>query len=172
MDKIRIARIVNTFGIKGELKVLAETDFPVQRFAKGQTVYLINQENQLAAKIETARLHKGSYIVKFQGIEQINDVESYKGGWLAINAGQQEDLAEDAYYYHQIIGLEVLTTEGEKIGKIKDILALGSNDVWVVQRKQAKDVLIPYIDDVVKEVNLENSTVAIELMEGLMDDED
>ena len=81
-------------------------------------------------------------------------------------------LAEDEYYYHQIIGLIVVDEDDKEIGKIKEILSPGANDVWVVQRKGKKDALIPYIASVVKEIDLANGIVKVELPEGLIDDED
>ncbi|MGX7106912.1 ribosome maturation factor RimM [Hutsoniella sourekii] len=174
MNHIRIARVVNTFGIRGELRLLADTDFPEQRFEQGASVYLIKDglpDQKLT--VEQARANKGHYIISFQEIDNINQVESYKGGYLTIDSDQQEELAEGDYYYHQIIGLKVYTDEEELLGTIKDILELGSNDVWVVKSHKPgrKDILLPFIDDVIKEVDLETGKVQVELMEGLIDDE-
>ena len=103
----------------------------------------------------------------------INDVEKFKTMWLAIDQDQQQELDDHEFYFHEIIGLKVITTEKEELGVIKDILSLGSNDVWVIKRNKPKlsDALIPYIEDVVKEVNVDEGFVVIELMEGLIDDE-
>ncbi len=172
---IRIARIVNTFGIQGEIKVIAETDFPEERFERGTELFIIRNGNEEArVTVKHARQQKGTYIISLEEFNNINQVEPFKGAWLAILAEDQETLPTDEYYHHQIIGLEVHTTEGKYLGKIKEILPLGPNDVWVVQRHEPKmkDALIPYIDDIVKEVNLDNQTVLIELMEGLIDDAD
>lgn len=171
---IRVARIVNTFGIRGELKVISETDFPDERFKPGQSLYIIRDNKKEAeVTIESARQQKGTYILSFEEYDNINQVEVFKGAWLAIDQQEQQTLDDDEYYYHQIIGLDVYTTENLHIGKIKDILSLGSNDVWVVKRSQPKlkDALIPYIEDVVKSIDLEKGLVMIELMEGLIDDE-
>lgn len=170
---IKIGRIVNTFGIRGQLKVIADTDFPEERFAKGNQLSILKDEKVVqVVTVKTAQLHKGTYIVSFEEFDNINFVEGFKGAWLAISEDQQEELPEDEFYHHQIIGLEVVTNDGVQLGKVKEILSLGSNDVWVVKRKQSglKDALIPYIDDVVKEVNLEKGEAVIELMEGLIDD--
>ncbi|AXY25698.1 ribosome maturation factor RimM [Suicoccus acidiformans] len=174
MSNYRIARIVNTYGIRGELKLLSDTDFPEKRFAKGETAFIEAHAEMIPVTIEHARQHKGAYIVKFAEFDNINDVERFKEGHLSISADQQEELAEDSFYYHEIIGLDVITETGRDLGTIKDILALGSNDVWVVKRREPgkRDALIPYIDDVVKKVDLEQNVVEIELMEGLIDDED
>lgn len=170
----KVGRIVNTFGIKGQLKVIADTDFPQERFAVGESLSILKDEQILkVVTVETAQLHKGTYLIGFKEFENINQVEQYKGCWLAIEPQQQQELEEDEFYHHQIIGLEVVTTEGMILGKVKEILALGSNDVWVVQRNRPKlkDALIPFIDDVVKQVDLNKGIATIELMEGLIDDE-
>lgn len=170
----KVARIVNTYGIKGQLKIIAETDFMDERFSEGNRLSIVRDDQRLAdVHVSNIFQHKGSYIVTFQEFNNINQVEQFKGAWLTINKGQQLELDEDEFYHHQIIGLNVQTTEGQLLGKIKEILQLGSNDVWVVQRKESgkRDVLIPYIDDVVKEVNLNQQYVAIDLLEGLVDDE-
>lgn len=175
MKYYRVARIVNSFGIRGEFKVIADTDFPEERFAESESLTVLDNETPVRTlTVESSRLSKGTYIIKFEEIDNINEVDKYKSMWLAIDENQQQNLDDHEYYYHEIIGLEVRTTEGDVLGKIKDILGLGSNDVWVVQRNKAKakDALIPYIKDVVKEVNVEEGYVIIELMEGLIDDED
>jgi 16S rRNA processing protein RimM len=86
-----------------------------------------------------------------------------------VPAGDLHDLDDNEFYYHEIVGLEVETVDGEKIGKITEILSPGANDVWVVKRPGKKDALIPYIEDIVKDVDIENGVVKVELMEGLLD---
>ncbi len=172
---IRIARIVNTFGIQGDIKVIAETDFPEERFEPGSELSIIrNGVEEAKVTIKQARQQKGTYIISLEEFNNINQVEGFKGAWLAILEEEQQDLPEGEFYHHQIIGLEVHTTEGKYLGKIKEILPLGPNDVWVIKRHEPhlKDALIPYIDDVVKEVDLANQSVQIQLMEGLIDDAD
>lgn len=175
MTYYQIARIVNTFGIKGELKVLSDSDFIEERFTPGNELYILNQKKLVqTVTVESYRPVKGSYIVKFKEFYNINQVEQFKGLQLGIREDQQKALEEDAFYYHEIMGLKVETTQGDYLGTIKDILELGSNDVWVVKRPEPgkKDALIPYISDVVKSVDLDQALVQVELMEGLIDDED
>lgn len=175
MNYYRIARIVNTFGIQGELKIISDTDFPEDRFAIGESLTILRDDQAIkTVKVEKLRQHKGTYIIKFEEFNNINEVEKLKNAWLAITEDQQHDLDEFEFYHHEIIGLKVYTLDGDYLGNVKEILALGSNDVWVIKRSEANkpDALIPYISDVVKEVNLEDGKVVIELMEGLIDDED
>ena len=84
-----------------------------------------------------------------------------------VSADDQQPLDDGQYYYHQIIGLDVETTDGQKLGKIKEILSPGANDVWVVERPEKRDLLLPVIDDVIKKVDLDQQLVIVELMEGL-----
>ncbi|MBT2598732.1 MULTISPECIES: ribosome maturation factor RimM [Oceanobacillus] len=167
--KFNIGKIVNTHGIRGEVKVVRITDFE-DRFSSGNTVYL--QDNQGEYKplvIATHRVHKGFDLLQFKGYKNINEVEAFKGLMLSIDEDQLTDLEEGAYYYHEIVGCKVFTTDGEELGKVKEILSPGANDVWVVQRINAKDLLIPYIEQVVKEVDNENKIIKIQLMEGMLD---
>jgi len=175
MKEVRIARIVNTFGVRGQIKVISETDFEEERFKVGQKVSVVKDDQLLdEVTIASSQLHKGTYIMGFEEYHNINQIEHFKGGWLMIDGKEQQALPEDEFYQHQIVGLNVVTTEGKDLGTIKEILSLGSNDVWVVKRCEAKkkDALIPYIEDVVKEVDLTKGEVLVELMEGLIDDED
>lgn len=175
MSNVRIARIVNTFGVRGQIKVISETDFPEERFTVGQKLMIVKDEKVLEElTVSSSYINKGTYIIGFKEYDNINHIEHFKGGWLAIDADQQQVLPENEFYQHEIIGLSVKTIQGQDLGTVKEILALGSNDVWVIKRREAKkkDVLLPYIEEVVKSVNLETGEVLVELMEGLVDDED
>ncbi|MFC4557093.1 ribosome maturation factor RimM [Virgibacillus kekensis] len=164
-----VGKIVNTHGIKGEVKVLRISDFE-ERFKPGNILYL-TQGNKQIVELEVAshRQHKGFDLLQFKGYENINDVEHFKGDLLNIKEEQLTDLDEDEFYYHEIIGCEVYLDNGEKLGTIKEILSPGANDVWVVKQQKGKDILVPYIEDVVKEVEPEDGKVIIKPMEGLLD---
>lgn len=162
-------KIVNTHGIRGEVKVVRISDF-AERFAVGERLYLVKgNESPIQVTVDSYRSHKGFDLLHFAGYDHIDDVEVYKGSYLKIAEDQLTDLAEDEYYYHEIIGCEVFLNEIDKLGEIKEILSPGANDVWVVKQPNGKDVLIPYIKEVVKEVNIEAKKVVIEPMEGLLD---
>lgn len=102
----------------------------------------------------------------------INDVEKYKGCELLVDSKHLSELDEEEFYFYEIIGCIVKTTDGEVLGEVIDILQTGANDVWVIRqtgaRKGEKDALIPYIEDVVKDVDIDNKTITIELLEGLI----
>lgn len=166
--QFKIGKIVNTHGIRGELKIVRITDFE-DRFLPGNTVYLQDSDEYKALTISSHRVHKGFDLVQFKGYENINDVEGWKGKILTIGAEQLTDLEEDEYYYHEIIGCKVFTTDNKELGEVKEILSPGANDVWVVKRPNAKDLLIPYIEQVVKNVDIDNSAITVEVMEGMLD---
>lgn len=121
--------------------------------------------------VKSHRKHKNFDLLSFEGHPSINDVEKYRDGILKVSKDNSVDLAENEFYYHEIIGLRVLE-DGTELGKVKEILSPGANDVWVVQRPKKADILLPYIASVVKEVDLEAGVVRVEIPEGLIDDED
>lgn len=163
-----VGKIVNTHGIRGEVRVIATTDFPAQRFAPGSTLYLFtSDEKPVPLIVERYRPQKNLHLLQFRGYHEINLVEPWKGAELKIVAAQREPLPEGEYYFDEIIGLPVVTEEGEEVGSIKEILQPGANDVWVVERKGKKDLLLPYIDECIKRVDLKQRRVVVSLMEGL-----
>lgn len=167
-----VGKLVNTHALKGEVRVMAATDFPEQRFAIDSKLTIFDGDKKVTDVIvESARNHKNFIILLFKGLHNINDVEQYKGMELKVSEFQQDDdaLEENEYYYHEIIGLEVYTLEGELIGKITAITELISNDVWTIKRPNGKEALIPYIADVVKEIKLDDNKVIIDALEGLID---
>ncbi|MEN2464596.1 ribosome maturation factor RimM [Ornithinibacillus sp. FSL M8-0202] len=164
-----VGKIINTHGIRGDLKVLRVSDFD-DRFKVGNLLYLVTNEKVVRElEIDGHRIHKGFDLIHFKGLNNINDVEHYKGSTLKIKESQLTELDENEYYYHEIIGCEVFTTDEESIGKVKEILAPGANDVWVVKQPKGKDILIPYIEEVVKEIDVDHKRIVIEPMEGLLD---
>ena len=167
MDFYNVGKIVNTHGIRGDVRVMPTTDFVAERFAKGQDLDLQQAGEPLKLTVESARQHKGFILVKFVGYDNINDVQAFRDHELMVSGKDQQPLEDGQYYYHQIIGLSVKTVDGEELGTIKEILSPGANDVWVVQRDGKKDLLLPVIDDVVKDVDLDAGEVTVELMEGL-----
>ena len=171
MQYYTVGKIVNTHGIKGEVKVVATTDFVKERFLVGNSLYIFSKKNNdpLEVVIKTHRTHKQFEMLSFEGYQDINLVEKFKQCTLKISEQQQEKLPEDEYYYHEIIGLTVLDEHQNVIGKIKEILSPGANDVWVVKRASKKDLLLPAIKDVIKEINLSQQNVVVEMLEGLDD---
>ncbi|MBM7690137.1 ribosome maturation factor RimM [Enterococcus ureilyticus] len=171
-EYLNVGKIVNTQGLKGEVRVISQTDFPELRYKKGSVLMLFQEKKEpIELTIKTHRKHKNFDIVTFEDHFSINDVEKYRDGILKVSKEDLTDLPGDEFYYHEIIGLTVVDENNKELGKIKEILSPGANDVWVVQRPKKKDVLIPYIESVVKSIDLESGIVRVEIPEGLIDDE-
>ena len=169
-----IGKIVNTQGLKGELRVISSTDFPKSRFKVGSQVYVTAQTpgaHQEKLTIASSRPHKSFILITFTGMNDINLVEKYKGADLYVTEDQQQKLPEGQYYYREIIGLHVIDEHQQDLGTISEIMAPGANDVWVVKRQGKSDLLLPVIDQVVKDVDIDNGVVHIEMMAGLDSDE-
>ncbi len=171
-----VGKIVNTQALRGEVRVMATTDFPEERFKIGAILAIFNG-NKLVETVEVDghRLHKNFNLLHFKGKDNINDVEKFKGFDLKVAGTEREadELDENEFYYDDIIGLEVYTTDEIYLGKVREITSLPSNDVWAIQRpNKGKDILIPYIEDIVLEIDLDDNRVVINPMDGLIDDVD
>ncbi|MDQ0192758.1 ribosome maturation factor RimM [Paenibacillus wynnii] len=170
-DLLTVGRLANTHGIRGEVKILSYSDFPEVRFAPGKKL-LVVPENGSAFDVivESTREHKGMYITKLKGYTNINQVEKYKGSLLKVPSTDLVELPDNEYYFHQIIGCAVYTDEPgtEPLGMITEILTPGANHVWVVKPSKGADILIPVIDEVVLDVDVQARRVTIHLMEGLL----
>ncbi|WP_242219522.1 ribosome maturation factor RimM [Bacillus cereus group sp. BfR-BA-01380] len=165
-----VGKIVNTHGVRGEVRVISRTDFPEERYKVGNTLYIWQEKatEPLAVKITSHRQHKSFDLLTFEGYNNVNEVEQLKGSLVKVPEDQLGELAEGEYYYHEIIGCTVVTEDGETIGTIKEVLSPGANDVWVIKQPKGQDVLIPYIEEVVLQVNINEKLVTIHVMEGLL----
>jgi len=165
-----VGKIVNTHGIRGEVRVISKTDFPDERYKLGNKLYIFQQGKEpIEVIVKSRRKHKNFDLLSFEGFESINDVERFKGSILKVPKNQLGELEEGEYYFHEIIGCTVWTEEGTEVGFIKEILTPGANDVWVIKRKGQKDALVPYIEDVVKAIDVKEKKVIISPMEGLLE---
>ena len=108
------------------------------------------------------------YILKFAGFNHIDEVEPLRNEILYVPKEELKPLPEGEYYYHEILGCRVETNEGDVLGEVADIFKTGANDVWVVRRKGEKDVLIPFIDDIVQSIDVKQGKIVVSLMEGLV----
>lgn len=155
-------------GLQGEVRVKSLSDFSHERFKKNSLLSLFDEKDQFVSelKVSRSREQKNLWIIKFEGLNSINEVEKYKFFNLKIKEEQLSELEENEFYYHEIIGLEVFE-KGEKIGIISEILQPGANDVWMVKREGKKDLLLPYIASVILHVNIEEQRVDVEIPEGL-----
>jgi 16S rRNA processing protein RimM len=171
MEKwFNVGKIVNTHGINGELRVISRTDFADERYKKGNSLFLFmsDKDEPIELIVQSHRVHKNFDLLTFAGYDNVNQVEKFKGGLLKVPENQLGGLAKDEYYFHEIIGCLVVTDQGEEIGIVKEILTPGANDVWVISGKGGKEQLIPYIEEVVKEIDVSAKTIVITPLEGLL----
>ncbi|MFJ8459803.1 MULTISPECIES: ribosome maturation factor RimM [Lysinibacillus] len=171
MEWFNVGRIVNTHGIRGEVRVLSTTDFEEERFVVGNKLAAFKKDDKKPTwvTIESMRRHKNFILLTFEGMHNINLVEPFKEGMLKVTKDQMSDdlLAENEYFFHDIIGCSVVSEEGETIGTVIDILQTGANDVWVVKGAK-KEHYIPYIEDIVKGIKVDEKKIVIHVMEGLL----
>ncbi|WP_127848739.1 ribosome maturation factor RimM [Lacticaseibacillus hulanensis] len=172
-EYFRVGKIVNTHGIRGEVRVIAATDFPEARFKKGAQLFVLTNPVKTVT-VASSRKHKDFTLLTFEGFGNINDVLPFKGFELAVDAAttEQVPLQEDEFFYKDIIGMTIKTTDGTEVGQVKDIMELGPNDVWVVKRRGKHDLLLPFIKSVVLTVNVADKTAVVDIPEGLDPDED
>ncbi len=165
-DHLTIGEIVGTHGIKGHLKVLSHAD-SVDFFPPGKHLVL-KQEGEPSGRFQviSCRPHKGVLLIALKGIESVDVAERWRGARIRVDKESLPSAEPGSYYWYQIIGLEVFTLNKRFLGHIEEIFPTGANDVYVV-RNGKKEVLIPAIDSVVVEINLENKFIKVDLPEGL-----
>ncbi|WP_225047493.1 ribosome maturation factor RimM [Lacticaseibacillus kribbianus] len=166
-----VGKIVNTHGIRGELKVVPITDFPAKRFAKGSKLVVEGKTN-VEVQVTASREQKGMYLLTLAGYDDINQVLPFKGQMLSVADTEQGELDDGEYYYHDIIGLTVIDQTGATLGQVSEILSPGPNDVWVIPRPGKADVLLPFLNSVVLRIDLAAHTAWVDVPEGLIDDAD
>lgn len=167
---LNVGKIVNTHGIRGEVKIWPQTDFPDVRFRKGSRLLAFPPEGgePVEVTVQASREQSNVFLLKLQGFDHINDVEKFKGWSLKVSADDRVPLEEGEYYVRDIVGCAVVTEEGETLGTIVDTMSPGANDVWVVKLAKGKELLLPVIDEVVLDVNVADKVVRVRLMEGLL----
>ena len=170
MEWYNVGKIVNTHGIWGEIRVISTTDFAEDRFEVGSELGLFKADGSkpIIVKVASHRKHKNFDLLTFEGYTLLRDVEAFKNATLKVSEKYLNELEENEFYFHEIIGCTVESTEGEKIGVVTDILQTGANDVWEVKPEKGKMHYIPYIEDVVKSVDIPNKKIVIEVLEGLL----
>ena len=164
---LQVGVISSTHGVRGEVKVFPTTD-DVKRFKKLKKVILYTGKEQLPLEIEGVKFFKQFVILKFRGIDNINDIEKYKGKSLLVDREHAVKLKKDEYFIAYMIGMDVFTEEGELFGALKDVMETGANDVYIIEMTDGKEVLVPAIKQCILDVDIENRKMVIHLLEGLV----
>ena len=165
---LEVGQIVGTHGVRGEVKVFPTTD-DMNRFKKLKTVILDTGKEHKTLNIESVKFFKNMVILKFKGFDNINDVEMWRQKDLLITRDQAVKLSPDENFIVDLIGLTVMTDEGEKLGVMKDVLQTGANDVYIVKMADGKEVLLPAIKDCILNVDLEKGEMLVHVLDGLLD---
>lgn len=165
--RLEIGQIINTFGIKGEVKVFPLTD-DIKRFDDLETVYVKTKKESQLYNIESIKYHKNFVLIKFKEINTVEQAETLRNSYLEVDRAQAIPLNEGEYFIADLIGLEVYSDEGKLIGKVDDIYNTGANDIYVVKDDLGKQTLLPGIKDVIKNVDLEKGQIIVHLIPGLI----
>ena len=168
MEKqLQVGVISSTHGVRGEVKVFPTTD-DVTRFRQLKKVYLDTGREMLPLEIQNVKFFKQFAILKFKGIDNINDIEKYRGKSLMIDREDAVDLDEDEYFIADMIGMKVYTEDGSEFGTLKDVMETGANDVYIIDSLEHGEVLIPAIKECILDVDMDEERMTIHLMEGLV----
>ena len=166
--ELRVGVIVRTHGIRGEVKVYPTTDSP-DRFDTLTYVIARKGSHYTTLEPESARYFKNLVILKFKGIDSINDVEKYIGSELYVKHEDGAPLKDGEYYIADIIGMEAETEDGTVIGTVKDVLETGANDIYLLETEGGKEHMIPAVKEFITDIDVENNKMKVRLIPGLLD---
>jgi 16S rRNA processing protein RimM len=166
-DYLRVGVITTTHGVRGEVKVYPTTDDP-KRFLDLKKLYLDTGKDLLYLELEGVKFFKQLVILKFKGIDNINDIEKYRGKDLLIDREDAVELQEGEYFIYDLIDSEVYTDEGRKLGTLTEIMTTAANDVYVVKTSEGKEVLIPSTREFILDVDVENKKIIVHLLKGMI----
>ena len=165
--RLEVGQIVNTFGIKGMVKVKPFTD-DIKRFDKLKNICVEKNHTKKEYEIEEVKYHKDMVLIKFKNVDTVEQAEMLRNSYLTISRDSVEELEEGRYYIVDMLGLEVYTDEQIQLGILEDIFNTGSNDIYVVKTQEGKQILLPAIQDVIKQIDMENKKMIVHLLPGLI----
>ncbi|MBO5199317.1 MAG: 16S rRNA processing protein RimM [Lachnospiraceae bacterium] len=165
-DLLRVGVISSVHGIRGEVKVFPTTD-DIGRFEELKEVMLDTGKGLIPLTVEGVKFFKQFAILKIKGYDTIESIERYKGRDLLVTRENAVELAEGEFFICDILGFSVVSTEGEELGILDDVMETGANDVFVVKKPDGKELLLPYIDECIREISLKEKKITAYLMPGL-----
>lgn len=163
---LELGQIVNVKGLKGEVKVNSFSE-DSRRFEKLKTVFIKRKGEMKEYEIESVGYNKIQVIIKFKGIDSVEEAEKFRNAFIYIDRDVLDELPEGKYYIADLIGLEVYTESNEYLGKVDDIYNTGANDIYVVKNDLGQQKLLPGIDEVIKKIDLDTGKIIVNLIEGL-----
>lgn len=166
-ERLEVGQIVNTFGIKGFVKIYPYVD-DITRFDNLKKVHIKSKKEEKELQIEEVKYQKNMVLVKFKGIETVENAEKLRNSFVEIDRADAIPLEEGQYFIADLLGLDVFLDTGEKLGVLEDIYNTGSSDIYVVKNELGKQFLLPYIDEVIKQINLEEGKIIVHIIEGLI----
>lgn len=166
-EYFELGQIVNTFGVKGMVKVKPFTD-KVEQFEELGSILVERNKSMTEMQIEEVKYHKDMVLMKLKGVDDMNAAERLKGCTIKIHRSKARKLEEGEYFIADIIGSDVYTDTDEYLGKVDDIYNTGSSDIYVVKDELGKQILLPAIKDVLLDIDIEKQRVTIHLLKGLV----
>lgn len=166
-EMLQVGVITSTHGVRGEVKVFPTTDDPM-RFKKLKKVFLDTGKETLPLEIQNVKFFKQFVILKFKGIDHINDIEKYRKCPLLVVREDAVELDDDEYFIADMIGMSVFSEDGELFGTLKDVMETGANDVYVIESSQYGEVLVPAIKECILDVDIRKRKMTIHLLDGLL----
>ena len=167
-DLLQVGIITSTHGVRGEVKVYPTTDDP-RRFRRLKEVVLDTGKEKMNLEIEGVKFFKQFVILKFKGLDNINNIEKYRQKSLYVTRKNAVRLQRDEYFIADLIGLKVQDEDGKELGTVKDVMETGANDVYEVEMADGKSLLLPAIKQCILNVDVENGTMQVHVLEGLLD---
>ena len=168
MDYYQVGAITQTHGVRGEVKVFPMTD-DINRFKNMKDLILDTGKEKITLQVTSVRPQKTLVILKFKGYDNINDVEKYKGCGLYVTKENRVACENDEYFIADLIGLAVVTDEGQMLGNVTDVISTGANDVYVVLAEDGTELLLPAIHECIRDVDVANGRMQVHLLDGLLD---
>lgn len=166
--QIEIGKIINTHGIKGELKIISSTDFEEERFAVGNSVNIQFGKELIPMEVASFRRHKGCLLVAFKDLMNINFVEKYKGCVISVDSDELQELDEDEVYFYQLVDCKVIDEENNELGSVVEIIETAAYDILRIRNDEGKEVLIPYVDAFIVDVDVDEKVIIVHLIEGFV----
>ena len=166
-DYLKVGIITSTHGVHGEVKVFPTTDDP-KRFKKLKEVLLVLPKEERTLEIENVKFFKNMVILKFKGLDNLNDVEKFRQGTLHVDRANAVRLRKDEYFIADLIDMEVVDENEESLGLLTDVMETGANDVYVITMKDGRELLLPAIKQCVLKVDMENRRMTVHVLEGLL----